>query len=109
VSLKINNYAGYISKWREGHGFFTPKTFLTEGEREAMLGKLMLVVTEISEAAEEVRHNDPIKFAREIGDAFVRLMDIVGTMEIDIDSIITKDIMPSNESRPVKHGKKCSL
>jgi hypothetical protein len=82
-------------------GMFSP---VNPSDGDLMLGKLMLVVTEISEAAEAVRKNDLANFGEEIADAYIRLSEIVGTMEIDIQSIIEAK-MDKNESRPFKHGK----
>lgn len=73
-----------------------------------MLGKLMLVVSEISEAAEEVRANNRPGFEEEIADAVIRIFDICGTMEIDIGKEIMKK-MEINKFRPPRHGKHTSL
>jgi NTP pyrophosphatase (non-canonical NTP hydrolase) len=73
-----------------------------------MLGKLMLVVSEISEAAEEVRANNRPGFEEEIADAVIRIFDICGTMDINIDSKI-REKMEINRFRPPRHGKQTSL
>lgn len=108
IELKISDYANEIMSWRMGHGFRTPNTLDTEENRHDMLGKLMLVVSEVSEASEAVRHNDLQNFKEEIADAFIRLMDITAAMDIDIESEIRAK-MAVNEKRPFKHGKLCSL
>ena len=77
-------------------------------ERDMMLGKLMLVSTEVAEAAEAVRHGDNKNFNEEIADAFIRLMDITAAMGIDIETEIFQK-MEKNWQRPIKHGKLCSL
>lgn len=66
----------------------------------------MLVVTELAEAAEAVRHSDQKNFEEEIADTFIRLLDICGTCKIDIDKAIA-DKMEYNEGRPIRHGKVC--
>jgi NTP pyrophosphatase (non-canonical NTP hydrolase) len=92
-----------IAVWREEKGFDTPSRF---DETTLINEKLMIVVTELAEACEAVRHQNISNFKEEIADAFIRLMDLVGTMEIDIaDEIYKKMII--NESRPHKHGKVC--
>lgn len=73
-----------------------------------MLGKLMLAVTELSEAAEAVRHNDVPNFREELADTFIRLMDITAACGIDIEHEIESK-MDKNWERPIKHGKLCSL
>ena len=104
----LNELASEIMQWRQGHGFLTPGDLATESNRDAMLGKLMLVVTEVAEAAEAVRHADMANFQEEIADACIRLFDIAGTCGIDLDAEIA-DKMQKNRARPVKHGKQCSL
>ena len=106
--MTLREMATYISTWREAKGFYTPESLNTEEERDLMLGKLMLVVTELSEAAEAVRHNDFENFKEELADAFIRLLDICGTLDIDIEAEIHKK-MHKNQSRPLRHGTHCSL
>ena len=84
----LNELAREIMEWRQGHGFSTPDDLATEANRDAMLGKLMLVVTEVAEAAEAVRHADMANFREEIADACIRLFDIAGTCGIDLDAEI---------------------
>lgn len=104
----MNKLAKEITEWREQKGFYTPSSLYGTFQRDAMLGKLMLVVTEISEAAEEVRKDHYNGFKEEIADTFIRLLDIVGAMGIDIEQEI-KDKMEKNKKRPTRHGKKTTL
>ncbi|KKN37005.1 hypothetical protein LCGC14_0767650 [marine sediment metagenome] len=69
-----------------------------------MLEKLMLVVTEVSEAAEAHRKADFENFTEEIADTFIRLMDITASLGINIEKAIL-DKMAINEGRPHLHGK----
>ena len=84
---------------------------------DELLSKLMLVVTEISEAAEEVRipgfdpckalvvDNKPEGFPVELADAVIRIFDICGRLGIDLDAAIeTKHRY--NETRAIRHGGK---
>ena len=67
----------------------------------------MLVVTELSEAAEVYREhkaNWKEKFEEEIADTFIRLAHLCGDLEIDIEKAILRK-MKINEKRPYKHGK----
>lgn len=73
-----------------------------------MLGKLMLVVTEVSEASEAVRNDDVENFREEIADSIIRLLDIASTTGMDIHYEIEKK-MEINKQREYKHGKKTSL
>lgn len=92
-----------IANWRQDKGFSTPSRI---EETTLINEKLMLVVTEVAEACEAVRHQNMENFREEIADTFIRLMDLVGTMEIDITQDITKKMF-ANEERPYKHGKVC--
>ncbi len=100
--IQVNDYDNSIMDWRKGRGFVTPTSLDREGERDLMLGKLMLIVSEISEASEAVN------FSEELADAFIRLMDITASCGINIERCII-DKMQRNELRPYKHVKACSL
>ena len=67
---------------------------------------LMLVVTELAEAMEAHRKQDPDNFKEEIADVFIRLFDLCGGMGIDIEAEILKKC-EKNKLRPYKHGKIC--
>lgn len=99
MSKFLNEWAAAISQWRERKGFITT--------RENMLEKLMLVVTEIAEAAEDVRHQRWEHFGEEIADTMIRLLDIAGTLGIDIEAEIARK-MAINEGRPWRHGTQVS-
>ena len=124
--MTLNELRDEIFANAEKHGFHKNKNF---GE------SLMLVVSELSEALEADRNgkwrrtdctgvgcdkcpgcNGPLPpkdFERlfkgtveeEIADAIIRLFDIAGVWEINLDWWI-KSKMAYNETRPYKHGKK---
>lgn len=90
---------------------------------DQILAKLMLVNTELAEAAERVRSPDfkpdeywetrgavgkpgkPDGFGVELGDAVIRLMDLCGKLKISLErSIRNKHYY--NETRPQRHGGK---
>lgn len=106
--LFLNDYAKDIMRWRERQQFITPTGIDTEAQRRLMLGKLMLVVTELAEAAEAVRHKDKANFIEELADAFIRLMDITAAGGLDMEAAII-DKMAKNWQRPLRNGKVCSL
>jgi NTP pyrophosphatase (non-canonical NTP hydrolase) len=93
--LRINEYARFISRWREGKGFVT--------SWENMPMKLLLVVSEVSEATEDYRHDNREHFAEEMADCFIRLMDITDALGIDIEAEIVRK-MEKNAARPWAHG-----
>lgn len=65
---------------------------------------LMLCVSELAEAQEALRNNNPKNFNEEIADVFIRLADLCGGLDIDIEKEIIKK-MRKNAKRPYKHGK----
>lgn len=78
--------------------------------------KLMLVVSELSEALEEYRNNKPAYYLNdnskkpegvgvEIADAVIRLADICGILKIDLNEMINLK-MDYNDTRPYRHGGK---
>ncbi len=66
--------------------------------------KLMLIVTELAEACEADRHGDTENFHEELADTFIRLCDLCGYLELDIQGEIDKK-MKVNAKRPKLHGK----
>ena len=66
---------------------------------------LLLIITEICEAVEADRNEDEQNLHEELADVFIRLGDLVGAMNIDIETEIKKK-MVFNELRSQKHGKK---
>lgn len=67
---------------------------------------LMLIVTELAEAMEAYRHQDDANFREELADTFIRLLDLCGGLNIDIEQEIYKKSV-HNKTRPYKHGKIC--
>ncbi len=76
-------------------------------DKERNIGEaLMLIVTELAEAMEGYRHQDHDNFREELADTFIRLFDLCGGLEIDIEAEIVKKA-EKNKLRPYKHGKIC--
>ena len=76
-------------------------------DKERNMGEaLMLIVTEIAEAMEAHRIQDNDNFREEIADAFIRLLDLCGGLNLDIEEEIYKKSL-KNKKRPYKHGKIC--
>ena len=78
--------------------------------REEFVIKLALVITEVSEAIEELRKKDvdSSKFGEELGDIFIRMFDLAYKVEktygISIEGLMEKKRI-GNKSRGHKHGK----
>jgi len=67
--------------------------------------KLMLIVTELGEACEADRLGDKDNFKEEIADTFIRLFDLCGYLDIDIENEINKKMI-KNIKRPKLHRKR---
>ncbi len=86
------------------HGWHTtPATFADDPK--VILSWLMLIVTEVAEAAEAVRHGNEANFAEELADVVIRVFDTSEALGIDIEAEIVKK-MATNEQRPIRHGGK---
>lgn len=97
------------------HGFY-------DGAPPNLSEKLMLIVSEIAEAMEEIRkprmteygplsadewtsvEGKPEGFGIELADAVIRIGDLCGHLDIDLEGLI-KLKMEYNASRPYKHNK----
>ncbi|AYQ99271.1 nucleotide pyrophosphohydrolase [Brevibacterium phage Cantare] len=79
--------------------------------------KLLLVVSEITEAMEELRSGHtpqeiykgdagkPEGFGVEIADALIRMFDLVGGLDLPIGDIISQKMGYNSESRGHMHGR----
>lgn len=99
------------------HGFYDG---IEDKKRDSYIiaTKLMLIVSELAEALEDARAGNwgiklyddetgdfhPTGFDNEIADAFIRLGDLVGWQQIDIEYAI-QEKQAYNTTRPYKHGK----
>lgn len=100
---ELTDYAMWISEFVKRKGFHTPCNI---DDHNGMLAKLMLVTTEIAEAAEAVRHKDHDNFCEELADAMIRLLDIFGAMNVNPCYWLDWK-MQKNMGREYKHGKEC--
>jgi NTP pyrophosphatase (non-canonical NTP hydrolase) len=79
----------------------------TPGLYEVIIdSKLMLIVGEIAEAEEALRHGKPQpEFAEELADAMIRIGDLAHKMGINLEAAIAAK-QAYNETRPYMHGKR---
>jgi NTP pyrophosphatase (non-canonical NTP hydrolase) len=93
LCTKIANEHGFTINWcKTLHDMSVPEA-------------LCLVHSELSEALEAYRDDDPGKFQEEIADTFIRLFHLVGDLRLDIVKAINEKI-EKNKSRPYLHGRK---
>ncbi len=98
----------------KAHGFWEdweqidslPAEFDKDRWRDALIStRLLLIISEVTEALEALRRGDRAGFREEIADTFIRLGDLCGGLNIDAELMILSK-MRLNESRPYKHGKR---
>ena len=125
--ISINDWVEDITNWGKSKGWDKPalckkKGIIARGleqppkgvDTAEVLAKVMLVVTELSEAVEEVREGrfetwqngeKPEGFAIELADAVIRIFHIAGLLGLDLEAAIQQK-MAYNRTRPRRHGGK---
>lgn len=87
------------------HGFYRPNE---DGHVVTPAERLMLIVSECSEALEELRKPgdlDRDAFGAELADIVIRTMDLAQSMGVDIEcEVVAKH--NKNRLRPIRHGGK---
>ncbi len=87
----------------EAHSIARSKGFWSEPR--TILGLLMLINTEVSEAAEGVRKKGVTEnLSEEMADTCIRIFDLCEALSIDLEAEI-KMKMLYNKQRPLRHGK----
>ncbi len=79
-----------------------------------IMSKLMLITTEVAEAAESVRNEEPVQYtvrekpigiANELADVIIRTVELAHSLGIDIDHAVDAK-HEYNKLRPYAHGGK---
>lgn len=106
--MSLNKLAKQIAEGVKVRGFRTPTEIgvCPMCGQDPTIAKLGLVTTEVSEAVEAARKNDRANFDEEIADTMIRLLDLAGAMNIDLDKILAEK-EAKNQKRPKLHGKTC--
>lgn len=95
--MGINEMVRRAHENAQVHGFY---------DNPPELGTMIaLVHSELSEALEALRNKDNKNFAVELADTVIRIADLCGYCDIDLEATI-EEKMKYNETRPYKHGKK---
>jgi NTP pyrophosphatase (non-canonical NTP hydrolase) len=104
--MNLKQLSERAHKMSQQKGFWDEQRQMNESLLDIYLtAKLMLIVSELGEACEARRKGDINNFNEEIADTIIRLLDLCGFLELDIEKEIEKK-MKINEARPKKHGKK---
>lgn len=106
--MRLNEYV------RECHATSRSKGWYDDAGQRNIGEQLMLVVTEVAEAMEDLRvgkmemeisaSGKPEGFPVEIADVMIRLFDLCGYLKIDLETAVQTK-MKYNEGRPYRHGK----
>lgn len=104
---RINDLADRIRQNAINKGFHEYKPTFGNGGQDVrhILSWLMLITTEVAEAAEAARTGDKQNFSEELADIVIRVLDCAATLDINIEQEIVNK-MAKNENRPIKHGGK---
>lgn len=112
--MQINNLIKKAHKNAVEHGFWDDWEYLTKNMilsthytelvNNALGNRLMLINGEVAEAHEALRKDDAENLREELADIAIRLFDLCGGLDIDLEYEIEKK-MTKNASRPYKHGK----
>jgi NTP pyrophosphatase (non-canonical NTP hydrolase) len=76
----MNKLAADIARWRESQPH--------PNRDDHLMASLMMVVTELAEAAEDVRYGRWDHLPEELADAMIRLLGICGHLGIDIERAV---------------------
>lgn len=95
----------YENARAKGFHEYNPKFGVAGQDTRHILSWLMLITTEVAEAAEAARIGDIHNFAEEMADVAIRLFDTCHALGIDIETEILAK-MAKNKARPVMHGGK---
>lgn len=106
MTKDLNSLAREIHMDNRSKGFWDRERPLTE--------TTMLIITELAEAIEEERAGRPAVWYGKNGkpegidieliDALIRLLDLLGSREVDVDSLLRMK-RTFNAGREVRHGK----
>ena len=105
--MNINEFVREAHKNAREKGFWQDWDLAKFGaeKNNAIGNRLMLIVSELGEALEALRHDDTQNFNEELADVAIRLADLSGGLEVDLQTEIERK-MAKNRTRDKLHGKK---
>ena len=100
----LNRLANEVSQINAANGW--PRITPEDWENDyRVLAVLMLITTEVAEAAEDFRHGRRAHFDEEIADIVIRCMDLAAGLGIDLDASVRAKL-EKNKTRGYRHGGK---
>ena len=98
--VDLNSLAFNIREINKANGWG-----LGEPAKHQKMVQLMLIVTEVAEAAEAYRKDDEENLVEELADIVIRTLDMAAYWGYDIDKAV-KDKNEKNKTRSYRHGGK---
>lgn len=104
---RINDLAARIHAIARSKGFheYRPSFGVAGQDTRHILSWLMLITTEVAEAAEAARKGDLPNFSEEMADIVIRILDTTEALGINIEQEIVNKI-EINRVRGMRHGGK---
>lgn len=110
--LNLNEAAREINEVNRSNGWkvLTPEVWADSNQRKRLYSIFALIHSEVSEALEDFRHDQPTHFGAELADVVIRVLDAVGGLDLNfstgeqaaIDEV--KTFVDSNVDEPLgKH------
>jgi len=101
----LNDLALVVKEVNLGNGWNVLQPHEWQEMKYKVPAILMLIVSECAEALEGFRNGDWDNFKEEIADIQIRVLDLAGGLEIDLDEEVAKKL-EKNRERGHRHGGK---
>lgn len=103
--MNINQLAGIVRDVNADNGWDIYRDGDFTNNPDKVMRILCLIHSEVSEAAEAVRHGDVDNFLEELADTLIRVLDCAGGFGVNFDALVRAKI-EKNRGRGYKHGGK---
>lgn len=108
--MGLNELTKIIHESARAKGFWDDyDTSTLKNSMYFVAAKLLLISSEVNEAAEELRKKGSrmisTEFKSELADILIRTLDLAGGLEINIENAVNKKL-ETNQDRPHKHNKR---